>query len=652
MLLDNPERYNFYKLENMIKEDPSKFINYLNDLLKTEGIDSVISAIKSTGFSINIFNEKKQKDKFLKIIKSFYNELEIEGKFKIIKLLKESAYFNKLFNFQGELRKKYFEENGISNDRFEVVSYLISLELYLKEIDTDNTKVNNEKFITKENLFDSAIESTGMILKNFMYTKSEFTGSKRNISPKIIEITETHILFSNFWNELNDVLEYWKYSEVEITEKDDGKIYFNITDDTFELNNHISNERFLNLRHGWQFNEITKILSKYNKLEEEKIENLLLNSNKSLDTLFATLYFGSPLLNEKIEGLLLTEWIKAYQLLKSESDTFLKKQKKIQSLNLEKVCLSKTEYEWKKLFMQSGFTKEQSEEIIRFFTFNSKSLDLVDCPFIKVDDKLVVVPTLTKHADTARALASNFLNRDVNLSFKGQGFEDRTKVGLLINGITTGSLYKRTNGTEYECDVAFILEDDLFFIECKAHVQPFTGRQHANHLYKLYKETYQINRIADFFETNIQIVKEQLDLNENFSPKNIYRILLTTSMIGTPMFINGVYIVDESSFTMFIDRNPPSLTYVNEGKSKKYSSTRFDIFNGELTSQKLIDFLSAPPQIDIIKDFYKKTEIETELWDINRNTKVNQTIHFDTDLSDSEKSLILNNFGEIDLENI
>lgn len=650
MLFDNPERYNFYKLENVIKEDPSKFINHLNDLLKNEGIDSVISAIKSTGVTINIFNEKKQKDKLIKIIDSFYNELEIDDKLKFIKILKESAYFNKLFNFQGELRKKYFEENGISNNRFEVVSYLISLEIYLKEIHADTTKMNTEKFITKESLFDSAIESTGMILKNFMYNKSEFIGGKRNISPKIIEITEKHILFSNFWNELNDVLEYWKYSEVEITENTEGKIYFNISDDAFELNNHISNERFLNLRQGWQFNEITKIINKYDKLEEEKIENLLLNSNESLDYLFATLYFGSPLLNEKIEGLLLIEWIKAYQLIKSESDTFLKKQKKIKSLNLEKICLSKTEYAWKKFFMQSGFTKEQSESIIQFFTFNNKSLDLVDCPFIKVDDKLVVVPTLTKHADAARALASNFLNRNVNLSFKGQGFEDRTKAGLLINGIKNGSLYKRINGTEYECDVAFLLEDDLFFIECKAHVQPFTGRQHANHLYKLYKETDQINRIANFFESNIQIVKEQLDLNESFSPRNVYRILLTTSMIGTPMFINGVYIVDESSFTMFIDRKPPSLTYINKGKSEKYSSTRFDIFNGELTSQKMLDFLSAPPQLEIIKDFYKKTEMETELWDINRNMKVNQTIHFDADLSDSEKSLVLNNFGRIDLE--
>lgn len=78
-----------------------------------------------------------------------------------------------------------------------------------------------------------------------------------------------------------------------------------------------------------------------------------------------------------------------------------------------------------------------------------------------------------------------------NLDFKGSSFENRTKAGCDINKIRNSRLYKKTDETEYECDVAFVIENDIFFVECKAHVQPYTTRQHANHLYKLYKETFQ-----------------------------------------------------------------------------------------------------------------------------------------------------------------
>lgn len=104
----------------------------------------------------------------------------------------------------------------------------------------------------------------------------------------------------------------------------------------------------------------------------------------------------------------------------------------------------------------------QNVIIIDFFTFNHKSQDLIDCPFILIDDQLVVIPSLTASADAARALASNFLNKNVNLDFKGGGFEDRIKAGFNINKIKNSRLYQKTSATEYECDVAFVIENDIF----------------------------------------------------------------------------------------------------------------------------------------------------------------------------------------------
>ncbi|RGL29258.1 hypothetical protein DXC69_25150 [Paenibacillus polymyxa] len=272
-------------------------------------------------------------------------------------------------------------------------------------------------------------------------------------------------------------------------------------------------------------------------------------------------------------------------------------------IELKKYCISKTKKRWKDLYKKNGFSSIEFETVFKIFTFNNKSQDIMDCPFIKIDDQFIIIPSLMAYADPARAISSNFLNRNCKLNFKGAGFEDRLKAGFKINNIKSSPLYKRVSDTEYECDVAFVVENDIFFVECKAHVQPYTTRQHANHLYKLYKETSQINRIADFYSNNPTIIKDQLNLGNDFQIGNYHRILITTSMIGTPLCVNGVYIVDESSFSMFVDRTPPSLMLIEEGVFKQQFTQRFDIYHGEITVNKIIDFLKSPPQIEILKSF-------------------------------------------------
>lgn len=652
MILDKPERFDFHKLENWLRRDMEKFLRHLDYLLESKKLDGVIETLKSSGITLNIFNDKVQRDKMKIIFNYIYEKVDLEGKTKLEKLMKDSKKIEFVFQLQNESRERFFENAQGYNKDFEVVSYLISLEVYLRKIkDSTVESIENTKKLTeKVNIFESIIESTGMILKNFIYNKNLFKGSKRNISLKVLDVAERHILFSLLWNEFNDLVEYWKYSDVSISMLENGKIFIDLIDNDFELNNFISNERFVNLREGWQINTIVQILSEQSG-DKENEEKFVSDGMKELEILFATLYFGSPMLNEKVEQIEIVAWIKAYQLLIDESKKYLKKQKKITAFNLENVCLSKSKYEWEKFYRQNGFSDEESKIIIEFFTFNSKSIDLIDCPFVEIDDKLVIIPSITSQADSSRAVASNFLTRNINLNFKGTGFEDRTKAGLDLAGIKNGELYKKVDETEYECDVAFIIEDALFFVECKAHVQPYTSRQHANHLHKIYKETEQLNRIADFYESHLPFVREQLKLKDDFIPSEIHRILLTTSMVGTPMCINGVYVIDESSLTMFIDRTPPSLKVIDNknGVYESYSTKIYDIFEGELTSRKMMDFLNSPPQIEIVKDFYRERVINTPFYSYRRNIKENQTVHINANITDMEKLLIHKHFGKIDL---
>lgn len=98
-------------------------------------------------------------------------------------------------------------------------------------------------------------------------------------------------------------------------------------------------------------------------------------------------------------------------------------------------------------------------------------------------------------------------------------------------------------------------------------------------------------------------------------------------MIGAPMYINGVYIIDESAFAMFIDRSPPSLILMDNGEYKRDYADKLHIYHGNITVDKTIQFLKSPPQIQILKNFYSKSYVNLNLFDIKRYIKVNKTIH-------------------------
>ncbi|MEF2966616.1 hypothetical protein V3851_12320 [Paenibacillus sp. M1] len=646
MIFENPEYYNFYKAENELKKGYDNFLKYIEKILKTQGIEMVIRTIKVSGIAVDLYGNQKQKKVFHDVIAHLLLIVENNEKLKINKLVTESLIFEEVIASFYHMRSKYFDENEKLEDKYKIVSYLISLERFLNSL-SSNSGISKD-YSKKTAMFDSVIESTGMILKNFMFMKYEFSGSNKDIPSEYQDVSTMHFIFSAYWNDINDLLEYWKYSDLYIENKD-NKTTFEIKDKEFELNNLISNERFINLREGWQMSSVGEIINSFK--ESKQLQNEVSKATDNLTYLFATLYFGTATLNKKVENIFLSDWIRAYQILTQESKKFLQYKKRVENNNkIKNVCLSKTKKMWKELYKRNGFTSSEFEIIFELLTFNNKSQDLIDCPLIKVDDQYIVIPSLTAKADPARALASNFLNKNINLDFKGSGFEDRVRAGFNLRKIRNSRLYKKDDETEYECDVAFIIENDIFFVECKAHVQPYTTRQHTNHLYKLYKETLQLNRIADFFSSNISLVKKQLKLDDEFKVRDVHRILITTSMLGTPLYVNGVYIIDESSFTMFIDRTPPSLMLVNNGVFKQQYTENFDIYHGEITVDKIIEFLKSPPQIHFMREFYSDKLIHHKLYDIKRNVKVKKTIYMGDEINNMNQELIEKFYsGQIDI---
>jgi len=643
------EQISFYKHENIYKKGTEKFLKYLQEHYDKEGIISVINIIKSSGAALNFFASQQHTEKLEKIISGVGNFINEVDKRNFAILLKETQTWNELlFDFQ-QGKEEFFSETPELKPNA-VNSYLIALEIYLRELLGDypsgkisvvDDTIKNDAHL-KQDIFEWTIDSTGLMLNYFSFKGFSFSSINFNISPEDIKKSASHFPASVIWNGLKDITEYWMYSDATIEVDEDNEMKINITNDDFELNNLISNSRFISLRTDWQLTAVQNVDEEL--LRNQKKFQTLETINNELDFLFMFLYLGTVDQEEKLDGIEIRYWLKAYKLLQHEAAIYLErsKAKNMSALNLNKICLCLTKEQWIAKLKALNIDLEKRKKIIEGFTFNkvNSSQDLVDCPLIPFNGYLVVVPSLLSMSDAVQAITSNFMNKNEQLNFKGTHFEDRTKEFLNSKGIINGSIYKKVGKEEYECDLAFILEDELFLVECKAHSQPYKTRQHAKNLKVLFDETLQLNRIADFYQDNIDLVNKALIIEKTFEKDKITRILLVTSMVGSPIFVNGVYIVDESSFTKMINRSAPALYYYEDGRKVKVKSQAFDIYVGELSAEKMKKYLTSPPQIEVTKKRFKKTVVKDFNISIERYREINKDLHFDLDLSQSERELI------------
>lgn len=65
----------------------------------------------------------------------------------------------------------------------------------------------------------------------------------------------------------------------------------------------------------------------------------------------------------------------------------------------------------------------QQKKLIDYFTFNSKSHDLNDCPFIPCMDGLCLMPALIANSSVIRSLMSLFGSKKISQASKGRFHE-------------------------------------------------------------------------------------------------------------------------------------------------------------------------------------------------------------------------------------
>lgn len=609
----------FHELERNSSR-PKKFLKHLEAYVQEHGLKA-IQLLRSSGICVDIFNTGKNKELFESCIAILNKSQNISDKYEVERLVNEVEILNNLFQDFNTFRKLSGVED--IHVKRQIPAFLIATEIMIGSgwefmqgrslIDIKSRYLyvfgagdsnGNPISVTKvgdqfSRALDNCMEHTGLILKYFIHNSVPFDGIKITVSSEEVRKSREHLNFADKYEKLYDLYDLWKFFNWKVSSTN-SHVYFEPIEEKHYLSQQISNSRFKLLKLKWNMDFITVSEAiKTDPITELLPPNKWRTVTESSTGIFCHEFFGSDDFSEQVNGVSLGEWIRAYTVLSQEGNRYLDNRKNVMPLSIEKWCIVKTREEWIELITKGGINSSKAERIIESFTFGSNSRDLLDCPLLPISNYLIALPSIIAHIDPTGAMLSNFNSKNSDIAFKGDGLERRIKDRLTKSGIKCASLEAIEGSDQYQCDVTFNLDDDLYFMECKTFLQPLAAREHYELSGKIESAIKQLNRISDFFSSNLQFVRESLKLNENWEPKNIHKVVLCSSMLGEAIHYDGSYVIDESALRRFLDREAPGMAI---GKTRIRPK---DInYEGDITSEKLINILKELPQIKLLNKYF------------------------------------------------
>ncbi|HHN9102987.1 TPA: hypothetical protein ACP61P_001122 [Escherichia coli] len=327
-------------------------------------------------------------------------------------------------------------------------------------------------------------------------------------------------------------------------------------------------------------------------------------------------------LHEEYGNISLFNWVHAYQCLvelsKEEMSKRFSSTKPI-PLQLDRWLIIKSRESWLSFFQRKGIAADAAKKLIDYFTFNSKSHDLNDCPFIPCMDGLCLMPALIANSSVTRSLMSLFGSKKISQASKGRFHEQQFIKQVRDAGIKASSIDAHAN---YQCDCVILLDDFLIFTELKSNGQPiYYGKyyqqvcnivgdsslihDHNNKFMRSYFQ--QINRISEHYLNHLDVIIKEFELPSTWQPKGVYKLIVTTTMLGGKYHVDDTYVADKYALSSFFQRIPGVIYQTNEnGKMAKNIIDGFECCEGEFTIDKFIDYLSSLPSINAVRINIKK----------------------------------------------
>lgn len=590
----------FFKLEKLAEENKIEFQNVIFENYRKFGLEEAMILLKKSGICINPYGTGKPKDKVL------FNEI-------VRTLNRDQPDSKQLQNFENEVNiinnlykkftLKYMNRIEASiPSGIHVSAYLIALEIFLTEF---QQKMVNDLYQGKVNglnnsssdFYENIVQNTGLVLKYFIYKQHPFKGISERISKENILAAGEHFNSSQIRCSLDTMMELWNYFESEIREISVEQYLIKAVGNR-ALGKHISHMSFMDIRnakmsrHGYEeflFETVytkTKVLPPFNYI----------SSNERTACEFIEEYFSITDLNTEFNGILLAELLRAYSIVAIESEKFLRNRKVInfnfKEIALNDVCIAKSKYKWINKFVDVGIRRNKAETILNLMTFDSTSNDIFDCPFIKMGDDYVIIPSATYITDSSRAILLNLNSRKINVSIKGDEFEKLIRQSVINSKLRCIHLEKK----DYECDAVFAIENDLFFVESKNLNHPTSYREYARNLDEIHEASTQLERIVEYYTatSNIDEIKNKLGIEQVDS---VTKIVVTNSSQGDKIKINGTYVIDDTCFIGYFERRPPQIVEV-EGEIVVTTPLFKEYYQGKISREQFLKLIEKSPIVE------------------------------------------------------
>ncbi|MEE6961916.1 hypothetical protein Q0R93_20955 [Escherichia coli O81:H27] len=643
--------YDTTRISNLAN-DPKQFCSFFCEYIKRDdiSIDIALDVLRISSIYYNRFSvqtEVEYNNTFKKCINELVNSFpdnielisEFESQCKIMHDINNS--FFAATKCAGIWRKNTKKSHAL------ILNLIMFCEMFLSSL-SSLVVVNDPKkmksifplFIVSENINIHAepdIEYFRVIDRAFdevaNYTGRIFSYLRTHGPLKLTSCVNKQTLLSmggylNEWNvfdSLSRVRDFFRLSSAVFT-KLDNNIY-SLEVDSFCLyrDYEIARNRLM-MRASHLYSEVHEFSNKHFHLNSWVKDHMpsYLNS----DGVFSSFHLSelenmSPDdLHEEYGNISLFNWAHAYQCLvelsKEEMSKRFSSTKPI-PLQLDRWLIIKSRESWLSFFQRKGIAADAAKKLIDYFTFNSKSHDLNDCPFIPCMDGLCLMPALIANSSVTRSLMSLFGSKKISQASKGRFHEQQFIKQVRDAGIKASPIDAHAN---YQCDCVILLDDFLIFTELKSNGQPiYYGKyyqqvcnivgdsslihDHNNKFMRSYFQ--QINRISEHYLNHLDVIIKEFELPSTWQPKGVYKLIVTTTMLGGKYHVDDTYVADKYALSSFFQRIPGVIYQTNEnGKMAKNIIDGFECCEGEITIDKFIDYLSSLPSINAVRKNIKK----------------------------------------------
>ncbi|HIC1282387.1 TPA: hypothetical protein ACWZ6H_001945 [Escherichia coli] len=643
--------YDTTRISNLAN-DPKQFCSFFCEYIKRDdiSIDIALDVLRISSIYYNRFSvqtEVEYNNTFKKCINELVNSFpdnielisEFESQCKIMHDINNS--FFAATKCAGIWRKNTKKSHAL------ILNLIMFCEMFLSSL-SSLVVVNDPKkmkrifplFIVSENINIHAepdIEYFRVIDRAFdevaNYTGRIFSYLRTHGPLKLTSCVNKQTLLSmggylNEWNvfdSLSRVRDFFRLSSAVFT-KLDNNIY-SLEVDSFCLyrDYEIARNRLM-MRASHLYSEVHEFSNKHFHLNSWVKDHMpsYLNS----DGVFSSFHLSelenmSPDdLHEEYGNISLFNWVHAYQCLvelsKEEMSKRFSSTKPI-PLQLDRWLIIKSRESWLSFFQRKGIAADAAKKLIDYFTFNSKSHDLNDCPFIPCMDGLCLMPALIANSSVTRSLMSLFGSKKISQASKGRFHEQQFIKQVRDAGIKASPIDAHAN---YQCDCVILLDDCLIFTELKSNGQPiYYGKyyqqvcnivgdsslihDHNNKFMRSYFQ--QINRISEHYLNHLDVIIKEFELPSTWQPKGVYKLIVTTTMLGGKYHVDDTYVADKYALSSFFQRIPGVIYQTNEnGKMAKNIIDGFECCEGEITIDKFIDYFSSLPSINAVRKNIKK----------------------------------------------